>query len=261
MENNKVPNMQGMQNVQNIRNVINDDVIDLMEIFYVIKKRIFIIICSAVICGCLAGLYTMFMVTPMYSSTASILVLSKEESMTTSYSDLQLGTQLTNDYQVIMKSTTVLEKVIYNLGLEMEPEQLYKCISVDNPTNTRIIDVTVLYEDPILAKAIVDEIAEVSSVYVSEKMDVNKAEVIENGKIAMYQTSPSLKKNLFIGLFAGAVLSAAIFVYTYLIDDTIKTEEDMEKYLGIPALASVPDRKDFINTKKTKNNRRRKNRK
>lgn len=236
---------------------INDDEveIDLREIFYDLKKKILLILMVALIGGCGAGAYTQFMMTPIYSSTSSILVLSKETTLT-SLTDLQLGASLTSDYTVLIKSTPVLEQVIENLKLDMTADQLRNSIIIDNPTDTRILEITVNNADSALAKEIVDEVANVSSSYIGDKMEVVPPKIIEVGKIATVRTSPSVKKNTELGFLLGLVACAAIVVILAVMDDTIKTEEDIEKYLGISVLAKVPDRKDFANKKSNKRNRR-----
>ena len=209
----------------------------------------------ALIGGCGAGAYTQFMMTPIYSSTSSILVLSKETTLT-SLTDLQLGASLTSDYTVLIKSTPVLEQVIENLKLDMTADQLRNSITIDNPTDTRILEITVNNADSALAKEIVDEVANVSSSYIGDKMEVVPPKIIEVGKIATVRTSPSVKKNTELGFLLGLVACAAIVVILAVMDDTIKTEEDIEKYLGISVLAKVPDRKDFANKNSNKRNRR-----
>lgn len=78
-------------------NIKPQDTIDLLELFYVLKKKILLILMAALIGGCVAGVYTQFFMTPVYSSMSSILVLSKETTLT-SLADLQLGASLTSDF-------------------------------------------------------------------------------------------------------------------------------------------------------------------
>ena len=228
----------------------NDDEveIDLLEIFYALKKKILLVLMVALVGGCIAAAYTQFLMTPIYSSTSSILVLSKE----TSLADLQLGASLTSDYTVLITSTPVMEQVISDLDLDMTAEQLKGSVSINNPTDTRILEITVNNTDSKMAKKIVDEIANVSSSYIGDKMEVIPPKIIEVGKIATVRTSPSVKKNAALGFLLGFLACAAIVVVYAVMDDTIKTEEDIEKYLGVSVLAKVPDRKDFINSKNRK---------
>ena len=220
------------------RNVPDDDVIDLREIFFAIKRKIFLIIAVGLLGGCLYGAYTAFLIDPVYTSTASILVLSKETTLT-SIADLQLGSQLAADYQVLIKSTSVMEA-------------LRASITINNPVDTRILEVSVVNTDGELAKKITDKVVEVSSEYIGDKMEVVPPKIIEKGKIPTVQTSPSMTKNILIGFLAGIVLCGGIICVLTVMDDTIKSEDDVEKYLGVPVLASVPDRKDYINKNRRK---------
>ena len=198
--------------------------------------------------GCIAAAYTQFLMTPIYSSTSSILVLSKETTLT-SLADLQLGASLTSDYTVLITSTPVMEQVISDLDLDMTAEQLKESVSINNPTDTRILEITVNNTDSKMAKKIVDEIANVASAYIGDKMEVIPPKIIEIGKIPTVQSSPSMKKNVMMGFILGIVAAAAIVVVVTIMDDTLKSEDDIAKYLGVSVLAVVPDRKDYVNYK------------
>lgn len=233
-----------------MENMHDDEMeIDLREIFYALKKRIFMILAVGLLCGCLSCVYTKFFMTPVYTSTSSMLVLTKETTLS-SLADLQMGSQLTKDYTVLTTSREVLQKVIENQELNISYKALKSCITLDNPTDTRILNVSVAYPDAEKAKAIVDELANVASSYIGDKMEVIPPKIIEDGEIPTVQTSPSMSKNTMLGLLAGLILSAGIVVVITIMNDSIKTEDDIEKYLGISTLAVVPDRKDYIGKKK-----------
>ena len=233
-----------------MENMHDDEMeIDLREIFYALKKRIFMILAVGLLCGCLSCVYTKFFMTPVYTSTSSMLVLTKETTLS-SLADLQMGSQLTKDYTVLTTSRDVLQKVIENQELNISYKALKSCITLDNPTDTRILNVSVTYPDAEKAKAIVDELANVASSYIGDKMEVIPPKIIEDGEIPTVQTSPSMSKNTMLGLLAGLILSAGIVVVITIMNDSIKTEDDIEKYLGISTLAVVPDRKDYIGKKK-----------
>ncbi|MFR3950412.1 MAG: hypothetical protein ACLTZM_27495 [Ruminococcus sp.] len=112
-----------------------------------------------------------------------------------------------------------------------------------------------------MAKKIVDELANVSSSFIGDKMEVIPPKIIEVGKIATERTSPSVKKNAVLGFLLGFLACAAIVVVYAVMDDTIKTEEDIEKYLGVSVLAKVPDRKDYVHMKNRKPKSNKKNKK
>lgn len=132
-----------------------------------------------------------------------------------------------------------MEDVIDALDLEMTPEDLRESITINNPVDTRILEVSVVNTDGELAKKITDKVVEVSSEYIGDKMEVVPPKIIEKGKIPTVQTSPSMTKNILIGFLAGIVLCGGIICVLTVMDDTIKSEDDVEKYLGVPVLASV----------------------
>lgn len=236
-----------MENEKNLRD--NDEMeIDLLQLFYALKKKIWFILAAMIIGGGLAGAYSKFLITPQYSSTSMMYILSKETTLT-SLADLQIGSQLTEDYKVIVNSRPVLGEVIDSLALDMSYEQLLAKVSIGNPTDTRILTVTVTDPDPYRAKAIVDCVAETASDYIGEIMEMIPPKIIENGTVATRKTSPSNGKNAVLGALVGMVLVCGVIVIQVIMNDTVRTEEDVERYLGLTVLASVPLREGEERTK------------
>ena len=225
--------------------------IDLLELFYALKKQILWIILAAIVGGTLAFAGTKLLMTPMYESTTTMLVLTKETTLS-SLADLQMGTQLTNDYEILTVSRQVLERVIDDLNLDMEYEDLKDSVQIGNPSDSRIMEITVTYPSPKMAKEIVDDIAAVTSEFIGDKMEGVPPKIIDEGEVPDHKSSPSTMKNTALGILLGIVISCGVVTLYTVMDDTLKSEEDIEKYLGIPTLASVPDRKDYITGKKKK---------
>ena len=240
----------------------NDEMeIDLIEILYALKKRALIILAALLAGALIAGVYTKLMITPLYSATSTVLVISKETTLT-SIADLQFGSQLTKDYSMLITSRSVLEEVLDNLGLDMGYGALKGNVSIDNPSETRILQITVTNPDPQLAKELADELAAVSSEYIGDKMEVVPPKIIEKAEVPAAQSSPSMSRNVMLGALAGLALAAGVVILMTVMNDSIRSEDDIERYLNIPALASIPDRKDYISGKtKKKSKRKRKRRK
>lgn len=227
----------------------NDELeIDLKEIYYAVKKNIVAIILAGMVGGLAALLITKLFITPMYTAENSMLVLASEGVSSTS--DLTLGSQLSNDYNVLIACRPVLETVIEELELDMSYSALKKSISISQVSNTRVLKVAVEHADPQLAYDIVRAVTDEAAEYIAEIMEVAKPKVFDYGVVPTTKTSPSTMKNTAIGLFAGLLLCGGVVVLRAVLDDTIKSEEDIEKYLGIPTLSAVPDRKDYIDKQK-----------
>ena len=212
--------------------------IDLKDLFGVLKSKILIILATTVAFIAVSAGITRFLITPMYSSTAQLYVISNDSL--SQLSNLTVGTQLTQDYMAIVTTRGVVNKVIDNLDLNMDYEELTDKISVENPTDTRIMEITVSHPNPKEAREITQELAEVTAKTVSSKMDIKAPAIIEDAYLATEPDSPSMLRNVAIGGFLGLILSAGIFIIRFIMNDTIRREEDIEKYLGINTLAKLP---------------------
>lgn len=219
----------------------NDEVeIDLKEIFFVLLHKFWIIVLAMVVCAGVAGIFTKTMITPQFKSSSMLYILTQSTSIT-SLADIQMGSQLTKDYSILVQSRPVLEEVIKNLKLDIKYEQMVKKIEIANPADTRIITITVTDPDPKMAKTITDEIAEVASDRIADIMkQEDKPSIVEKGHIAETKSSPSTVKNCAIAGLLGAVVAAFIIILIFMMDDTIKTADDIEKYLGITTLGTIP---------------------
>ena len=217
-----------------------EEEIDLVWLAYALLRRIWVILIAAVVTACLVAGYTFFKIDPTYSSTSTMLVLTKETTLT-SLTDLQIGSTLTKDYSVLITSRPVLESVIENLGLKMGHKALKGRISVDNQEDTRLLFITVTMNDAKQAKAVVDELSIVASEFIGDKMEVTPPKIIEQGEIGS-KNGPSITKNAMVGFLAGAFLVCVIIVVLELLNDTIQKEDDIERYLGIPTLAVIPEK-------------------
>lgn len=242
-------------------NMHDDEIeIDLREVLFAVKKKIFLILAVGLLFGCVACAYTKVFVTPIYTSVSNMLVLTKETTLS-SLADLQLGAQLTKDYTVLINSRPVLQQVIDNLDLDMDYKELREAITITNPDDTRILELSVESSEPVQAKEIADELATVSSAYIGDKMEVVPPKIIEEGEVPTERTSPSMLKIAAISVLLGLVLCTGFVIVLEILNDTIKTEEDIMKYLELSTLAAVPDRKDYINLKTKDSNKKSKKRK
>lgn len=223
-----------MEKIQNEEIEIN-----LIDIFYLLKARLWIIILSGIILASAAGLISSFVITPMYFSTTKLYILTKSTSIT-SLADIQLGTQLTQDYMILVKSREVVTKVIANLDLNMTYEQMSDIITVSTPSNTRILEITAQYPNSFIAKNIVDEFAAVSIDRIAMIMETQEPTIVEEGYASPYPATPNTMKNVIMGGLLGALLAVGILVVLHLMDDTLKNSEDVEKYLGISTLGLIP---------------------
>ncbi|MGN0132752.1 MAG: YveK family protein [Lachnospiraceae bacterium] len=227
-----------------------DDVIeiDLRELFFVLLGKLHILILALVL-GAVVMFFISEAVLPAeFESTTSIYVLNKQDSNVVTYSDLQTGTQLTKDYAELVKSRSVMEKVISQLQLnglyedmeKIDSDGLAKMVTVNNATDTRIISITVRDTNPARAQDIANAIRETAAVHITSVMDIEAVNVVDYAEMPMEPVSPNVLKNVVIGALISFLLAAAVIIIIYLLDDTIKSPDDIERYLGISLLGTIP---------------------
>lgn len=215
--------------------------IDLLELFTVLLGKAHIILLAGIFTALLALVGTKMLITPKYQSVTKVYVLSKQEgAASVTYSDLQTGTQLVKDYMELVTSRPVLEQTISVLNLDMEPDELKEKISTETSGDTRIFSISVVDEDPKQARDIANAVREAVSIQITEVMDADAVNTVEEGNLPQKPASPSLKKNALLGGMLGVIIAAGIFVLIFLLDDTIKTPADVERYLELNVLASIP---------------------
>lgn len=225
--------------------------IDMREVLLLLTHHLFGILAVTLAGALAAGLISIYGMTPLYTSTAQIYILTNQDTVV-SLSDLQMGSSLANDYEELIKSRPVVEEVADRLQLDLSYEELLSCLAVTNKENTRIIRVTVTYKEPAVAKEIADTFAEVSRKRISEIMNLDEPNIVENAVVAKRQSSPNNVRNIAIGGILGFMLAVGFFIVRSILDDTINTADDIEKYLGLNMLAAIPAEGGTDNSEKKK---------
>ena len=220
--------------------------IDLGALFQCLLKKWWLIVICALIGAGLALGSTILLITPKYQSSAMLYILNKTTSVT-SLADIQIGSALTADFEVIATSKPVIDGAIETLkkeeGKTFTREQISKMLSITNKEDTRILVITATSENPQDASIVANAVAKNKATKMGEIMKSDPPTTVENAETPQDSISPSLKKNTILGFLAGAVLVCAILVIQFLLNDNIKTEDDIEKYLGLSTLVAIPKEK------------------
>lgn len=236
--------MEQLQEQRKSINLQDDEIeIDLKEIFYLLLSHWKSIFLAMLIGAVLFGAYHAALVRPSYQADAEIYITNTDSVIT--FSDLQMSAALTDDYARIIKSRVVLKRVIQELQLDLDYEGLARLIQVNNPDSTHIIEIIVTCDDLELSRNIANALLNISVDQIYQIIGSSEPTVIDYSEAeAVQDVTPSLFKYLVIGALLGAVLVCAVLVVRMMMDTTIHTEEDVDKYLQLPVLASVPYYRD-----------------
>ena len=215
--------------------------IDLLDLFSFYMSRLPLLIGAVLIGALCAGLFTHYCIPDKFTAVSRMYMISASSDSVINLSDLNLGTSLSNDYVELMKSRPVLEEVINTLNLEYTYEELRNMIDLGVVTGTRIVKISTTSTDPYEAMIISNEIARVSKVQLPKVMDAPAPTIVEEAIVPKDKSSPSLKRNTVVGALALLACVLAILTVKYLLDDTIKTSEDVEKEFGVMPLTVIPE--------------------
>lgn len=222
------------------KRIDNDEVeIDLMELFHALLRKIWVIVLCTIVGAVLVGIVNFVVLTPQYQASSMIYVLSKTTSITSAL-DLQLSQQLTTDFETLALSRPVVEQVMDDLNLNYTYEEMLQILEVENPDATSILRIVVTNPDPKLAAEISNAMADTIANRIAEVMITDKPSKVEDAVVAVKPVTPHKLKNTILGGLIGGFAAAALIVLLHLMDDTIKSEEDVKKYLGAETLAAIP---------------------
>lgn len=219
----------------------NEVTIDIVELFFYLKKKILVIILSIVIFAVAGFFVTKLFITPKYTASTRVYVLNQASETSVASSDFQISTYLFNDYKVLITGQNVTKQVISELGLDITPTALGNMITVTAPESTaRVLQISVTDTDPQRAADIANKAQEVASEQLAELMNLDAVKLVYAADVPSEPSSPSVKLNVLLAALLGAVLVVGIYVLVYIFDDTIRTEEDVERYLGVGTLGVIP---------------------
>lgn len=249
VDNKAVVDATGNQ-IDNIRVVsfnkdTKDDEIDLLELMYALIDKLHYIVLCFLLGAVLFNAYSYFMIEPTYQSTAKLYIVSASDDSVVNLADLNIGTSLTSDYEELMLSYPVLDQVIDKMELNMDYKGLAQMISISNPSDTRVLNITVTSTDPQLSCDIANTFAEISAQYLPDTMSTRAPNIAQVARVADHKAGPSYLKYTILGGMLGLLICCIIIIIGHLMDDTIHSPEDMEKYFGLVPLTTIPENDKF----------------
>lgn len=224
----------------------NPQQIDLIEVCRELLRKAWIIVLCGIVGAVAAMGYATYMVKPVYQSDYLLYVLSKTTSVT-SIVDFQLGNVLTADFQTIAKSKPVFDAAIEELeattGKKFTRGQLAEAVNVTNQENTRLLRITVRCGDPEDACAIANAIGDATASQMAEITRTDPPTTVERAEVNHAPVSPGMLNYVIKGIIMMMVFAGAIIAVRFLMNDKIRTEEDIERYLDSSVLAVLPLRR------------------
>ncbi|WP_073998312.1 YveK family protein [Anaerococcus urinomassiliensis] len=229
---------------------MNEQEIDLIELFNNIKKHTLLIIILGLLIGGISYGISSFVLTPKYDSNATMIISNSTNvdsqnmpQANVELSQINANKALISTYSEIVKSRGIADKVISNLNLDMDYEEFSEKVSIESVKDTQIISVMVVDTIPERAQDIANETANIFKDSIGDIMKVDNVQILDGATLPEKPSSPNIKKNTAIGVVLGLILGVMISIFKELADTTIKSQDDINKYFDLPVIGIIPDKK------------------
>lgn len=219
-----------------------EETISLRELFQTLRKRLWLIVLITIIATTVSGVLSFFFLTPIYQNSTQILVnQAKSEQQLYNPAEVQTNLQLINTYNVIIKSPAILDLVQKELKLDRSVEALNEQIQVNSEKDSQVVSITVQDEDPVLAAKIANTTADVFKEEIVKIMNVDNVSILSTADVPSEPSpvKPRPLLNMAIALVVGMMTGIGLAFLLEYLDNTIKTEQDVERLLEIPVIGSI----------------------
>ena len=242
-----------------IRDTNNDEMeIDLLELFGHYMNKIWWIVCAFIIGALIAGLLTAFVITPKYTATAKMYMVNSSSQSVVDLTDLNIGQSLSGDYVELLKTRPIVEDVIQEQNLQYSYKELVDMVSLSVINETRIVQIDVTSANAREAMEIANALADKGVSELPKLMETPAPHIAEYAIVPVNKSSPSLTKNTVIGALLGMLIMLAILTVQFLMDDTFKSADDIEREFGIMPMTVIPEGKiEGLSSTEDKNRKKR----
>ncbi|WP_404455419.1 capsular biosynthesis protein [Virgibacillus necropolis] len=220
-----------------------EETISLKEIFGVIKERLLLIVSLIIGAALIAAVVSYFILTPTYQASSQFIVSQEKQDPEVQYNtgDIQTNIQLINTYNIIIKSPAILEDVVKELDLPYSADQLKSKLQVASEEKSQVVTVTATDTDPATAVKIANSTVETFQEKIPDIMSVDNVSVLAEAELSENpsQVSPNPLLNIAIAIVLGAMVGVGLAFLLEYLDNTITTEDDVEKQLGLPVLGVI----------------------
>lgn len=228
-----------------------EETISLKELFQTLKKRLWLIGLITIIAAIISAVISFFVLTPIYQSQTQILVnQAKSDQQLYTGTEVQTNIQLINTYNQIITSPVILDTVKEELNLDRSVPALKEQIQVSSATDSQVVDLVVQDESPHMAAKIANTTAEVFQSKISKLMNVDNVNILSKAEVGkdIAPVKPQPLLNIAIAIVVGLMIGVGVAFLLEYLDNTLKTEQDIEQILELPVIGVITNIKDVPKT-------------
>lgn len=225
-----------------------EETISLRELFAVLRKRLWLIVLITIIAATVSGVISFFVLTPVYQSKTQILVnqAKSNEQLLYNTQAVQTNVQLINTYNDIITSPAILDKVVKELKMNKSAQSLSGQIQVTSAPDSQVAQIVVQDTSAKRAAQIANMTASVFQKQVPKLMNVDNVKVLSKATVGESASpiKPQPLLNIAIAVVVGLMIGIGLSFLLEYLDNTLKTEQDIENILDLPVIGVVTNIKD-----------------
>jgi capsular polysaccharide biosynthesis protein len=219
--------------------------LDIRQIFTYLRRHIWLIVCIVLVAGSLALTITFFFITPQYEASSTLYVYNDSDRSSTSIStsDITTSQKLIATYSVIMQSNNVVNKVIETTGLDYTAGEIRKMFTGASVNSTEVMKITIKCSDPQDAMIIANAFVDIAPEEILRVIKAGSVEILDRAMIPASPSSPSIIKNLAIGIVLGLIIAIGFVILFETFNTKVRTEDNLLRVVKVPVIGYIPDLK------------------
>ncbi|CUP97775.1 YveK family protein [Clostridium baratii] len=221
---------------------MNEENINISEIFSALKQRYKLIIAITLAFTLISGIISFFVIKPKYEANVKLFI-GKEESKNAEYnsSEVQMYQKLITTYAEVVKTDDLIEKSLNENKIDKEISAVKGGLKVSPRADTQILEISYTDTDKELAFNLLNGITS-NFIKDSKKLIPNgNIQIIEKVKMPEKPVSPNKKLNILIAFVLGLMVSVGLSLLLEFMDNTFRSKADLEQALDLPVLSTIPE--------------------
>ncbi|WP_036605603.1 YveK family protein [Paenibacillus assamensis] len=216
----------------------------IKEILQVIRKRSWWLGSIVLLASVGAGLISFYLLQPKYEASSQIIISSTDATGQSSISinEVNMDLRLIDTYKEILKTVAMMKKVTATYpDIEQTPEQLSRHVEVNSASSTQVITISYQHENYSQAAKTVNAIVLAFQREIPSLMNIDNVSILglANEEAVPVPVSPNMVFNAAVTFMIALIGGVALFVLLEVLDDTVKSEEELARLLNLPVLATV----------------------
>ena len=233
---------------------MEDKLIDFEELYYLFKKRWWIVILITMITTSIA-IKKVSSLQPSYYASGQV-ILSKSEELMEYYSEeeLEYYSKFISTYREVIKIDGSIEKLFNKKNIEIDPNILVSGLNISQGSNIPLFTLSYTSSSNKDLKKIIDIMRD--DLISRAKDTISNCYPSKIGEVTVSTIYPDKKKLPIIAFAVGVVISIGLILVLDYFDDRIVSKKQLEKIIDIPILADIPTHeRSFKKEDKNANNK------